>query len=167
MVLGVFLGKGVLNHTCAAGSHGSDDTVSLCFVEIGQGEKTGEHVGTGEKDDDFRVVVGLEKVPPFECDELAGAVNMGCRFTASRASSGVFLYRSPSSVPGIPQERKYSKLGNSSWVNPRYRLPPGQPTTWAVKARLFPLLALARSPMMHRWPFGALGTCAFAGSSSV
>jgi hypothetical protein len=33
-------------------------------------------------------------------------------------SSGVFLYRSPSSLPGMPQERKYSKLGVNSSEKP-------------------------------------------------
>jgi hypothetical protein len=47
-----------------------------------------------------------------------GALNFGAFAMSSFTISGVFLYRSPSSLPGMPQERKYSKLGVRASLNP-------------------------------------------------
>src|SRR4030042_1968055 len=80
----------------------------------------------------------------------AGAVKSAVLLTSSLTISGDFLYLSPSSLPGIPQERKYSKSGIISLVKPRYLFPPAQPTESTLKHNVFPFLTLASAAIMHR-----------------
>lgn len=79
----------------------------------------------------------------------AGALNAGQCLSTSLTSSGDFLWRSPLTLPGIPQERKYSKSGLRVSLKPRYFLPPRQAMDSASRQRGFPSLTGDSAPIRH------------------
>jgi len=56
----------------AAGAARREDLVRLCLIKVCEREQTREDIGTGEEDDDLRIVGLLEKIPPLEDYEAGG-----------------------------------------------------------------------------------------------
>ncbi len=96
---------------------------------------------------------------------LPSAGGTGIFSTYRSTSSGVFLYLSPSTLPGMPQERKYLKSGPSSAGNPEYRTPPLHPIVSPAKEMVSPSAGMLSWAIMHRCPLTGRRCPAYLSSS--
>src|SRR5512137_2236790 len=76
------------------------------------------------------------------------------RRSHASTSSGVRLYRSPSTTPSFPVERKYRKFGGRSPEYPVYMSPPRQVIDPAEKTSGVPFRTRPSWQMKHRQPSG-------------